>query len=110
MEKGAVARGAVVVVACHAGTRKPGSVTGPADEAVMARPSAFPLLGVNMAAIGVETGGLERAAWCWSGMMSSVPLELDFLTLSHAITCGAPGVAINHRAQHSASTDSPGSV
>lgn len=41
-------------VACHAGTRKLGRVTGPDDEAAMARPIALPRLGVNMAAIGVE--------------------------------------------------------
>jgi hypothetical protein len=60
-----VARGAVwEVVACHAGTKKPGSVTGPDDEAAMARPNAFPRLGVNMAAIGVDMA-VVGVLQCW---------------------------------------------
>jgi hypothetical protein len=41
-------------VASHAGTRKLGRLTGPGDEAAIARPIALPRLGVNMAAIGIK--------------------------------------------------------
>ena len=51
VEKRAVARGDILgVVACHAGTRNPGRVTG---LEAMAWPNCLPRLGANMAAIGV---------------------------------------------------------
>ena len=81
-------RGAAVVwaVACHAGTKKPGSVTGPEDEAVMARPNAFPRLGVNMAAIGVDMAvvGVLR---CWLHDRGSQTIGAQLFVLSHTITC-----------------------
>lgn len=87
VEKGAaVARGAAV--ACHAGTKKPGSVTGPDDDAVMARPNAFPLLGANMAAIGVDMA-VVGVLQCWlAGSTDDVQtIEAQLFVLSHDITC-----------------------
>ncbi|KAI6769070.1 hypothetical protein HG531_010174 [Fusarium graminearum] len=77
VEKGAaVARGAAV--ACHAGTKKPGSVTGPDDDAVMARPNAFPRLGANMAAIGVDMA-VVGVLQCWLAPRTMFrPLKLNF--------------------------------
>jgi hypothetical protein len=82
-KEAAVARGAGVLadVACHAGTRNPGRVTGPEDEALMALPIAFPRLGVNMAAIGVDMAVVGVLQCCSSNEVNDKPMELNFLRL-----------------------------
>lgn len=95
-KEAAVARGDGVLadVACHAGTRNPGRVTGPEDDALMARPIAFPRLGVNMAAIGVDMAVVGVLQCCSSNEVDK-PMELNFLRLViTSITCfftTAPG-------------------
>lgn len=70
---------------CHAGTRNPGSVV--ADEAAMTFPNAVPRLGANMAAIDLSL--LSRAGWVVCRRWYCLRKEaLDFLTLSHDVTCG----------------------
>lgn len=73
----------------HAGTRKLGRVTGPDDEAAMARPIALPRLGVNMAAIGVEMAavGVQQYWLVERGWQAD---GAQLFALSHGITCSLP--------------------
>jgi hypothetical protein len=91
VEKRAVVAAVGEAVACHAGTRKPGSVTGAEDEAATARPNAFPRLGANMAAIGVDMA-VVGVLQCWLAPRTMFrPLKLNFSCL--VMTSRVVGIA-----------------